>query len=744
MKDKSSFHISGMHCASCAANIQRKLAKTNGVVSANVNYANEQAVVEYENDLCTPEYIKKTVSSLGYTAHIGEEGQEDIVERERAKELLTLQRKLVVSSIATALLLFGVMVPFSPPILKNMWIMWLLATPVQFWVGKQYYQSTWSGLKNRLANMDTLIALGTSVAYIYSVLVVLFGSELERLGVPAHVYFETSATIITLILLGKYLELRAKGQTSEAIKKLLKLQAKVAHVLRNGKQLDIPVEEIVIGDRIIVKPGEKIPVDGIVASGETSIDESMVTGESIPVEKRKGDRAIGATVNGSGSFEMTAEKVGSETMLAQIVELVKQAQGSKAPIQKLVDVISSYFVPVVMMLALLTFLVWFNVGPDPRLLRALTSLIAVLIIACPCALGLATPTSIMVGVGRGAEEGILIRDAEALEVANKINTVVFDKTGTLTEGKPAVLNTLFVVSIGVSEQERLMAGVLSVEQKSHHPLAGAIVQYIRTTYPKAKEVPVTKFTDISGFGVKAVVRGKTVVVGTRKLMEKEQVSMPLELEKKIETWRSQAQTVSYIAMGKSFVAAVGIADAVKPAAKQVIKELERIKVKTVMITGDNRKTAEAIAAQLGISTVEAEVLPQDKEKKIRELKSQGRVVSMVGDGINDAPALARADVGIAMGNGTDVAIESSGITLLRSDIALVPKALRLSKTTMRNIKQNLAWAFGYNVILIPVAMGILYPFFGLQLNPILASAAMALSSVSVVANALRLKTARLS
>ncbi|HCR11239.1 MAG TPA: cation-transporting ATPase PacS [Candidatus Pacebacteria bacterium] len=740
---KLSFPITGMHCASCAMNIQRKLLKTSGVASANVNYANEQATVEFDENMCSEPQLGKAVESLGYKAHIGEQkGSEDIVEEARAHDLTELKRKLWVSGILSALLLTAAMIPFAPPFLKNPWLMWLLATPVQFWAGWQYYQSAWSGLKNRSANMDTLIALGTSVAYLYSVFVVLQKSLLEGLGLRADVYFEVSATIITLILLGKFFELRAKGQTSAAIRKLIGLQAKTARVLRDGEELQLPIDHIVKGDRLLVKPGEKIPVDGVIAKGATSIDESMVTGESLPVEKGEGSKVIGATINQSGAFEMTAEKVGAETMLAQIIELVKEAQGSRAPIQKLVDIISSYFVPIVIMLAILTFLLWFNFGPEPQFVRALISLIAVLIIACPCALGLATPTSIMVGTGKGAENGILIKDAEALEVAGKIQTVVFDKTGTLTEGKPKVQGVEYTSGVknGAKNMTRLKALIFSAEKQSHHPLADAVVKHFEN---EVKPIEVTKFLDISGFGIAATLGKDKLLIGTEKLMQREHITIPQLLKQKAEQAKENAQTVSYVALNNTCVALISIADTVKPAAKDVIATLKKAGIQTVMITGDNTATANAIAKQIGVDIVLAEVLPQDKEAKIQELKKQGKKVAMVGDGINDAPALAAADVGIAMGNGTDVAIESAGIVLLRSDIGLVPKALKLSKSTMRNIKENLVWAFGYNVILIPVAMGALYPFLGIQLHPILASGAMALSSVSVVTNALRLKKVKI-
>ena len=566
----------------------------------------------------------------------------------------------------------------------------------------------------------------------------LFEEQLIQLGIEPHVYFEVSATIITLILLGKYLEKRARGQASSAIRKLLDLQAKNATVVRDGKEIMIPVDQIVVGDTIIVKPGEKLPIDGEIIKGETSIDESMVTGESLPVEKGVGAKVIGATVNKSGSIRIVATKVGENTLLAHIIETVKRAQASRAPIQKLVDKISSVFVPIVIILALITFLMWFNFGPEPAFVRGLVSLISVLIIACPCALGLATPMSIMVGTGKGAENGILIKDAEALEVANKINYIVFDKTGTLTYGKPEVDG--FEIVARDTDPQFIKNAILAVEKLSHHPLAEAVVRYLSND----TEVPEAEgFVDRSGFGVKATVNGKPVLIGTKKLMESENIEVTKEADKLAEGWRDKARTVSYAAIDNKIAALIGISDLVKPNAKEVVATLKKMGITPVMITGDNAKTAKAIGEQLGIQEILSEVLPQDKANKVKELQEGAKVVAMVGDGINDAPALATANIGIAMGEGTDVAIESSGVTLLRGDISLVPKAVNLSKSTVKNIKQNLAWAFGYNVILIPVAMGVLYPLFGILLNPILASGAMALSSVSVVVNALRLRTKKL-
>ena len=739
------FHIAGMHCASCAVNIQKKLEKTIGVASAQVNYANEQATVELDSAPAKEkeEELSRVVSSLGYKAMFGAE-QEDIAEKQHGHELQDLRKKLIVSSALTVLLLIGAMSPISPAILRNMWAMLFLSMPIQFWVGAQYYKSAFSGLKNRTANMDTLIALGTSVAFGYSYLAVMFESWFVSMGIEPHLYFEVSATIITLILLGKYLEIRAKGKTSEAIKALIGLQAKTARVIRNGVEQEIPISEIVKGDSIIVKPGEKVPVDGKIIKGSTSIDESMVTGESLPVEKQEESKVIGSTINRTGTFTMIAEKVGSETMLAQIIELVKQAQGSRAPIQKLVDIVSSYFVPTVIIIAVLTFLAWFNFGPSPSYLFGLVNMISVLIIACPCALGLATPTSLMVGIGKGAEQGILIRNAEALEVANKVNAILFDKTGTLTEGHPEVQEIAFADSLQDQEKSTLQNQIYLAEKQSHHPLAEAVVNHFSTLKfnQSALEEP-TGFTDLPGKGVRASFSNGTVFIGTKKLFEEEGIATDSMLEARAEQLRTNGQTVSYVGKNNKHVAIIAISDTIRPQTRSVIEKLQAMNIIPVMITGDNTNTAQAVARQVGITEVRAEVLPQEKERYVREFQNQGKIVAMVGDGINDAPALAAAHVGIAMGQGTDVAIESAGITLLRSDISLIPKTMHLAKAMMRNIQQNLGWAFGYNVLLIPVAMGVLYPFFKIQLSPILASGAMAFSSISVVLNALRLKNVKL-
>lgn len=718
----TSFRISGMHCASCAKNIERKLEQTKGVSQATVNYGSETASVEYDSHLAKSRDLEAAVTSLGYTPHLEEESESE-VEAEKQRELNDLKQKLVISIIFTVLLLLGAMLPGAPSFLTNPWIQLVLATLVQFYVGRRYYQSTWSGLKNRTANMDTLVALGTTVAYLYSAVVTFF-------SLPLHVYFETSATIITLILLGKYFELSAKRQTTGAIRELLDLTPATAHLKKGSQVTTVPLERVVVGNRLLVKPGEKVPVDGSVVEGETSVDESMVTGESLPVIKSKGDKLIGGTINGSGSIEMVAEKVGRKTLLAGIIKLVKQAQGSRARIERLADTISSYFVPTIIILSLLTFLYWFNFGGVDVITQALLATISVLIIACPCALGLATPTSIMVATGRGAKAGILVKDAATLETAAKVKTILLDKTGTLTMGKPQLQDQAYT-ALKSTELRSLKQAVASIESRSHHPLAAAVVSGLK----EDSTLPVTSFRDLSGLGVTAKVNGKTYLVGSRKLLVKHGIKPDHKLEAKSQSWLESGWTLVYLSRGERHLGTLAIADQPRTDAKKVIKTLQSYGLTPVMVTGDNEMTAEAVAKKLGIQEVEAEVMPADKEALVRRYQRDGKV-AMVGDGVNDAPALAAADVSLAMGEGTDVAIESAGITLLRSDLSLVPQAFRLSHLTVRNIKQNLGWAFGYNLILVPIAMA------GL-LNPMLASAAMAFSSVSVVLNALRLRKVHL-
>ncbi len=765
-----------MHCASCAKLIERKLQKTPGVNEASVNYGSEQATVDCDLDICNEEKLAAAVKDIGYTAVLTskEESQtpEEIKEAAKKAELLELKRKVIIASILSVIILFGSFPDWFSrffswfPVYKlitNNYVLLLLTTPVQFWAGWEFYQATWSGLRNRAASMDTLIAIGTSAAYGFSLLITFFGETLSQFGFPQTMYFDTAAVIIALILLGRYLETRAKLHTSEAIKKLLHLQAKTARVLRsnevtnnqltekdikpgNFKEFDIPIEQVTARDFIRVRPGEKVPVDGKIVEGTSNIDESMVTGESIPVDKNPGDSVIGSTINKSGSFIFQATKVGNETMLATIVKMVAEAQSSRAPIQRLADVVSSYFVPIVLMLSVATFVVWYDVG---SFAQAFTNLIAVLIIACPCALGLATPTAIMVGVGRGAEKGILIKDAQSLEVAHKTKMVIFDKTGTLTRGEPRVTDFSSQESVDQNELAQL---IVSVEALSEHPLSRAIVSY----FPKQAPVKVDEFRAIEGFGLTGKIGAKTVLIGNAKLMHNEKVTLSPQLETKAQNLMNQGKTLAYVAVNGKHVSLLSIADTLKAEAKETVDQLKKIGVTVWMITGDNEKTAAAIALQSGISPdhIFAQVLPGKKSEIVKQLQKgdtnhsslnpkpytlDPKIVAFVGDGINDAPALAAADVGIAIGTGTDVAIESASITLLNKDLRTVASAIRLSRSTLSVIRQNLVWAFGYNIILIPVAMGILYPFTGWLLNPALAAFAMAASSISVVGNSLRLK-----
>ncbi|OGF62759.1 copper-translocating P-type ATPase [Candidatus Giovannonibacteria bacterium RIFCSPHIGHO2_01_FULL_45_33] len=742
-QNKKTFSIKGMHCASCVMILEESLKKVDGVSQATVNLATEKATVTYDPSKVTDEKLSSAVSNVGYQALITEEMRtENDEQKEKQRELRDLRRKVSVSLVFGGLILWGGfpgLMKTAPMFLQNFWVQLILATPVQFWAGFGFYRATISALKHRTANMDTLVAIGTTVAYAYSVVVTLLPWLAEKIGIEPMPYFDTAAIIIGLILLGRYFEAKAKAGTSEAIKKLIGLQAKTARVLRDGKEVDIQISEVIIGDIIRVRPGEKISVDGIIVDGESSIDESMITGESIPVDKARGDVVVGATMNKTGTFTFKAAKVGTDTMLAQIIKLVQEAQGSKAPIQRLADLVSSYFVPAVIMLAFLTFAVWYIFGPPPALLFALLNTVAVLIIACPCAMGLATPTAIMVGTGKGAEQGILIKDAESLETAHKINTIIFDKTGTLTKGQPEVTD---ITSFGSTDKDELLKLAASIEKGSEHSLAEAIVKAA-----EAKQIflsKVEKFRAIPGHGVEGIIDGKRIIFGNKRLMDKEGVDIGLAVNK-IGEMESGGKTVMMIAIrqteGESFKLAglIAVADIIKESARQGLVALQKLGIEVVMITGDNQRTASAIGHSLGITRVLAEVLPDQKEAEVRKIQAEGKVVAMVGDGINDAPALAAADVGIAMGSGTDVAIEAADITLINKDLRTVAAAIVLSKKTMRTIRLNLFWAFGYNVVLIPVAMGALYPFFGLLLNPILASIAMATSSISVVSNSLLLK-----
>ncbi|MCX6713039.1 MAG: heavy metal translocating P-type ATPase [Candidatus Vogelbacteria bacterium] len=738
---KKTFPIKGMHCVSCVGLIERSLKEVPGIKTATVNLATNKATVAYDSALVSDDQIQSAVAGAGYQALINEElKSEDEEKVVKQKELKSLRRKVFISLVLGGLIFWGSfpgLMETAPELFRNFWFQLVLATPVQFWIGLVFYRATIPALKHRTANMDTLVALGTTVAYLYSVFVTALPAVVEKAGIEPMPYFDVATLVIGLILLGRYFEAKAKAGTGEAIKKLIGLQAKTARVVRDGREIDIPLAEVIIGDLVRVRPGEKIPVDGVIEDGESAVDESMVTGESLPTDKWSGDTVVGATINKTGSFTFRATKVGSETMLAQIIKLVENAQGSKAPIQRVADTVSAYFVPIVMILAVFTFVGWYVFGGPGALLYAILNTIAVLIIACPCAMGLATPTAIMVGTGKGAEHGILIKDAESLELAHKITAVIFDKTGTLTKGKPEVTD---IVVTGELPEDKVLALAAALEKGSEHSLAEAIVA--EADKQKLILSPVVKFQAVAGQGVEGVIAEKLYVFGNRKLLEREGIDW-LTRKDEIEKLESDGKTVMLLGGGGQLLALLAVADTVKESALEGVRALEKMDIDVYMLTGDNKRTAAAIAGKLGIKNVFAEVLPGEKESKVRELERQGKKVAMVGDGINDAPALAAALVGIAMGSGTDVAIEAADITLVNKDIRSVAAAIKLSKQTMRTIKQNLFWAFGYNVILIPVAMGVLYPFFGWLLSPILASVAMASSSVSVVTNSLLLKRKRI-
>jgi Cu+-exporting ATPase len=738
--EKVTLPIRGMTCASCVKKVEKALSSVKGVVQAGVNFATERASVEYIPEEVSIRDLKKVVEETGY--QVLEVKEEDIVEKERLAreaELSRLQWKFIIGAILLVpilILMYGASffekwIGFSKE--TNFFLQFLLATPVQFWVGWQFYVGFWKATKHKTSDMNTLIAVGTSAAYLYSLIVTFVPHLIMVKGLMMDVYFDTSAAIIVLILLGRFLEARAKGKTSEAIKKLIGLQPKTARVIRNGNEVDIPVEEVTLGDIVVVRPGGKIPVDGIVKEGYSSVDESMVTGESLPVEKKVGDMAIGATINKTGTFKFEATKVGKDTVLAQIVRLVQEAQGSKPPIARMVDVIASYFVPVVISIAIITFIVWYFFGPHPALTYAFLNFVAVLIIACPCALGLATPTSIMVGTGKGAENGILIRGAEALETAHQLDTIVFDKTGTLTKGEPSVTD---IIGSEKFTKREILTLAASAEKGSEHPLGEAIIN-------KAEEeglghLESKDFQAIAGHGIEATIDSKRILLGNLRLMEERKVILN-GLSDRAELLSKEGKTPMFLAVEGKVAGIIAVADTLKEDSKKAIETLYRLGLEVVMLTGDNERTAKAIASQIGIDRVFAEVLPEMKAEEVKRLQAQGKKVGMVGDGINDAPALAQADVGIAIGTGTDVAMESSDITLIGGDLRGVVTAIALSKATIRNIKQNLFWAFAYNTILIPVAAGALFPFFGILLNPIFAAGAMAFSSVTVISNALRLR-----
>jgi Cu+-exporting ATPase len=730
---KTELTISGMHCASCSTLLTRALSKAEGVSEVNVNYGTGRGTVVFDEKKISEKKLVEIVKKKGYGAEVGL-SKENLKKQEKMqeKEIKGLKFLFIFSLvfaipsfiIAMVFMWLNIMIPYKE------YTLWILATPVQFYAGRQFYRGAWVALKNKTSNMDTLIAVGTSAAYFYSVYALFFAPQSGE-------YFEISAILITLVLLGKLLEARAKGKTGEAIKKLIGMSPKTAIVIRQGKEVEIAVDDVQVGDILFVKPGERIPVDGQIVDGASSIDESMITGESMPVDKKKGDTVFSATINKHGSFKFKAIKVGANTTLSQIIKLIEEAQGKKAPIQRFADVISSYFVPIVILLSMATFAIWYFIIREPFSF-AIIAAVAVIVIACPCALGLATPTAIMVGTGKGAQKGILIKGGEALETVHKLRYIIFDKTGTITKGTPEVTE---ILAFDKNSEQSVLRIAASIEKNSEHPLAEAIVK-------KAGKMALSKaakFKAIPGHGVSAVVEGINYYVGNAKLMKDYKINISKQMNA-IQKLEKEGKTAMILASGKKVIGIIAVADEIKETSKEAVGKLQKLGLAVYMITGDNERTAKAIAKKAGINNIFAEVLPQDKAGYVKKLQGKDKAkakVAMVGDGINDAPALAQADIGIAMGSGTDVAMESGNIVLMRNDLLDVPRAIKLSKMTMSKIKQNMFWALIYNVIGIPIAAGVFYYWTGWMLSPILAGGAMALSSVSVVSNSLLLRRKKL-
>ena len=727
---KKSYPVLNLNCASCAVSVQTTLQNQIGVVGASVNYANATALVEFIPTIISAGQLKTPVQSIGYDLMIDEtEEAKESLEEIHQQKFGSLKNKTIGSvALSVPIILIGM---FFMNTSYAAYILWILATPVVIVFGKQFFINAYKQAKHRSANMDTLVALSTGVAYLFSVFNTLFPQYWNSRGLQAHVYFEAAAVVIAFILLGKLLEEKAKGNTSAAIKKLIGLQPKtVTMVHEGGHQMEMPIASVKVGDILLVKPGEKIAVDGTVTTGNSFVDESMISGEPIPIEKQTDDKVFAGTINQKGSFQSKADKVGGDTLLAQIIKMVQEAQGSKAPVQKLVDKIAGIFVPVVIGIAALSLIVWIIFGGANGFTHGLLAMVTVLVIACPCALGLATPTAIMVAVGKGAEHGILIKDAESLELSKKINAVVLDKTGTITEGKPEVTGIIW------QNNDESNAGILaSIENQSEHPLAEAVIKYLYTK----NYLPVHHFESMTGFGAKAIINDKLYYVGNLKLLQSNHINIDETLVNASSNWLNEAKTVTYFANETNTLAAIAIADKIKTTSIVAVKELQQDNIDVYMLTGDNEATAKIIAGQAGIKNYKAEVLPADKAAFVKELQRQGKIVAMVGDGINDSNALAQADVSIAMGKGSDIAMDVAKMTIISSDLSKIPQAIKLSKLTVSAIKQNLFLAFVYNVIGIPIAAGILYPVNGFLLSPMIAGAAMALSSVSVVSNSLRLK-----
>ncbi len=727
---KKTFPVLNMTCASCAVSTESIIKAQPGVVSAAVNYAAATVWVEYLPNMISVEEIQKAVQSIGYDLLIDTGGNEaETLEEIHATKFSQLRKKTLWASIITLPVVIIGMFFMHMPYANE--VMWVLSTPVVLWFGKDFFVNAWKQAKHRSANMDTLVALGSGIAYVFSVFNTLFAGFWHERGLHGHVYFEAAAVIISFILLGKLLEEKAKGNTSTAIKKLMGLQPKTVTVIKTGgEQVSIPVAQVQKGDMLLVKPGEKIAVDGVVVKGNSYVDESMLSGEPVSVLKKEKEKVFAGTINQKGSFQFRAEKVGAETMLAQIIRMVQDAQGSKAPVQKLVDKIAGIFVPVVILIAIAAFGAWMIWGGDNGFSQGLIALATVLVIACPCALGLATPTAIMVGIGKGAEKGILIKDAVSLELAKKVNAIVLDKTGTITEGKPVVTDVYWA-----AENEAAQAVLLGMEQQSEHPLAEAVVNY----YTQLQATPITHFESITGRGAKAEAAGAAYFVGNKKLLTENKIAIADALLQKAAEWSAESKTVIWFANNVHALAVLAIADKIKETSLEAIAALKKEGIEVYMLTGDNEATAKAIASKTGIEHYKAEVMPEQKSAFVKQLQSEGKVVAMVGDGINDSAALAQADVSIAMGKGSDIAMDVAKMTIISSDLNKIPEAIKLSRQTVATIRQNLFWAFIYNVIGIPIAAGILYPVNGFLLNPMIAGAAMALSSVSVVSNSLLLK-----
>lgn len=735
---KKTLPVLEMGCAACAVSVESILKAQKGVLNAQVNYADTSALIEFVSAETSVEILKQAVQSGGYDLIIEEENTQELKEEAEQSRIEALQKRVIGASILSLPVMILGMFFMDLPYVN--WIMMVLSAPVVFGFGGSYFVHAWKQLKHRTSNMDTLVALSTGIAFVFSAFNTIYPEFWHKRGLHAHVYFEAAAVVIAFISLGKWFEERAKSNTTTAIKKLMGLQPKTVRILRGGIEMDLPIVEVKVSDVVVVRPGEKIAVDGEVINGESFVDESMISGEPIAVLKEKGTKVFSGTINQKGSFQFRAEKVGGDTVLANIIRMVQQAQGSKAPVQALVDKISAIFVPIVIVISILTFAAWMVLGGDNGFSYGLLSAVTVLVIACPCALGLATPTAIMVGVGKGAENNILIKDAESLEKAHKVDVIILDKTGTITEGKPTVTDSLW--NEAATEEQRAI--LFTMESQSEHPLAESVVLSLKQSFSGIKTLVLDGFKSQTGKGILAKKDGKKYFIGSLKWLIELGVEVPPQYKTRFEGWQNEAKTVILFADDHRFLAAFAIADKIKDSSKEAIAKLQQRGINIIMLTGDNPQTAAAVAKQVGVTDFKAEVLPSDKAAIIAQFQKQGKIVAMVGDGINDSQALAQADVSIAMGKGADIAMDVAKMTLITSDLNIIPKAIKLSQQTVRTIRQNLFWAFIYNIIGIPIAAGILYPYNGFLLNPMVASAAMALSSVSVVSNSLRLKFLKLN